>query len=103
VADLPALNFRYLGDDDSNSGFPEFNPDEMHGFSLRNGIWNAMLAAMLSHMLDSTHDESLHFRLLGDTYNASALRLTRQLTSTRAPSVRPSFIIHNNHLYITSK
>lgn len=101
LSDLPALNLRYAI---REAGLPETEVSEQRqqdGVSLRNGFWHALVAGMLSSMVDAAHQGSIHFSQLGDVYDAMLLSMSRELTGKTLVSSMPGLYIENNTLYLS--
>ncbi len=99
VTDLPALNLRYA--------LPlNFEPDENlvmkehFGFGLRNGLWHAMLTAILSKINDEAHRGSIQFRQVGDVYDRIMQFMSNELVSTTVQSSLPVFHVVDNELFL---
>lgn len=101
ISDLPALNLRYAfrGEDTQSPG--EGLHVAVQGVSLRYGFWHALVAGMLSAMVDESHKGSVHFRQLGDMYDAMMLSMSMELTTKWLILSMPSLMLEENTLYLT--
>ncbi len=101
LSDLPALNLRYSIRDSDLPGNGKNVDSEKKGISLRNGFWHALIAGMLSTMVDSAHQGSIHFSQLGDVYDAMLLSMSRELTGKVLVSSMPDLYVEDNTLYLS--
>lgn len=99
LTDLPALNLRYI--------FPEGDRQNIKtgssnkgGISLRNGFWHALIASLLSSMVDEAHDGSIHFANLNEMYNLMMLSMSRELMQKTLISSMPKIFVDDNTLYL---
>lgn len=98
LSDLPTLNLRYRAVENTPDWL--LNTEHPIGFSLQNGLWNALIAGILHQLADICHDGSIHFRYLGDTYNHLGQALGREITGCRAELPMPSMSVNNNELLL---
>lgn len=99
VSELPALNLRY-----SPPGEAEANKDinSLQGYSLRSGLWHAIITSMLGTLNDQAHEGSIQLRQVGDVHNRLRAFLSNELVISTVRLSAPVFHVDQNRLYLDS-
>ncbi len=100
ITDLPALNLRYSILEGDQQNMKTNRSDKDGGVSLSNGFWHALVACMLSSMVDIAHDGSIHFTQLNDISDLMMLSMSRELMQKTLISNMPVMFVDNNKLYL---
>ncbi|MDR4987527.1 MAG: hypothetical protein RG741_01655 [Bacteroidales bacterium] len=98
VSDLPAMNLRYARVSGGRSAEPD--SARQQGYPMRNGIWHALLAGMLSALADGAHTGSIHFRQVGEVYDIMLRTLSSEMVTTTLRSSPPVLNLDNNRLTV---
>lgn len=101
ISDLPALNLRYVATS-AQAADPGADLAVRQGHSLRNGLWHAMLTAMLCKINDQAHQGSIQLRQIGDVYGQTMFFLSNELVSTTVHSSAPVIRLQDNALFFLS-
>ncbi len=99
ISDLPALNLRYVVSREQSDSM-KVNDINSNGQSLNNGLWHAMLAAMLSSIADEAHTGSIHFSQVSDMYDRLMVSLSSELVRVQLRSSLPALYVIDNHLFL---